>query len=63
MPIKAPRWDAIRDVGDLSERVRKELELFFLSAVAFEHRDLEILGWGSPGDALELIHASGKVTA
>ena len=58
MPTKAPRWDAIRSVEDFSERIRRELEQFFLSAVAFEGRELAILGWGSPRDALDLVRAS-----
>jgi len=58
MPIKAPRWDAIRSVTDFSDRTRRELEQFFLTAVAFEGKELTILGWGSPHEALELVRAS-----
>ena len=31
--------------GDVSERTRRELEQFFIATVAFEARDLAILGW------------------
>jgi inorganic pyrophosphatase len=62
LPVKAPRLDAVQGVRDLSDRVRRELEQFFLAVVAFEGRDLSILGWGDPGEALELIRASAKET-
>jgi inorganic pyrophosphatase len=58
MPAKAPRWDTIQSVTDFSDRIRKELEHFFLAAVAFEGKELTILGWGGPRDALDLVHAS-----
>jgi inorganic pyrophosphatase len=62
VPVKAPRLDAIQDVRDVSDRVRRELEQFFLAAVAFEGRDLSILGWGDAGEALKLVRASAKET-
>jgi inorganic pyrophosphatase len=60
IPAKAPRWEMIHSVTDFSDRVRKELEHFFLAAVAFEGKELAILGWGGPGDALDLVHSSQK---
>src|SRR3989442_7368607 len=48
LPIKAPRWDSVRSIFDVGERVRRELEQFFLAAVAFEGKDLKILGWAGP---------------
>ena len=58
LPVEAPRWEAIDSVFDLSERIRQELEQFFLSAVAFEAKDLKLLGWRGPLDALDLVRAS-----
>jgi len=60
LPIEALRWDAIRAVSDLGERIREELQQFFLTAVAFEGKDLKILGWGGPRAAMTLVHASQK---
>lgn len=60
MPINAPRWDAIREMADFSDRTRQELEHFFRAAVVFEQRDPNILGWGSPGDALNLIRQASR---
>jgi inorganic pyrophosphatase len=58
LPTKAPRWDSVRSVSDLGERIRQEIEQFFLTAVAFEGKELAILGWGDPGDAMALVRAS-----
>jgi hypothetical protein len=45
-------------VFDVAERVRLELEQFFAAAVAFERKELAILGWGDRDDAIALIRAS-----
>src|SRR5262245_8098490 len=58
LPIKAPRWDKVRGVEDLDERVRQELERFFVAAVAFEGKELKLLGWDGPEQALQLIRSS-----
>ena len=42
---------ARRKVGQLSERVRKELESFLVAATLFEGKDVTILGWGSAEEA------------
>jgi hypothetical protein len=36
LPAKAPRMDGLGSVFDFHERVRTELERFFIEAVAFE---------------------------
>ena len=46
---------ARRSIGVLPERVRNELEKFFLAATLFEGKDIEILGWGSAAEAEALI--------
>jgi inorganic pyrophosphatase len=58
LPTKAPRFDAVRTVFDFTERARRELQEFFQAAVALESRDLRILGWGGPADAVALIRRS-----
>lgn len=40
------RSEHLRSSRDLPARVRGEISAFFLAAVAFEGKDLEILGWG-----------------
>jgi|SRR5436190_2219969 len=58
LPIKAARLEPVRSVFDIPERTRLELQQFFLAAVAFEGKDLKILGWSGPDDALALVRAS-----
>jgi inorganic pyrophosphatase len=58
VPLKAPDLESVSSVFDLSERARTELERFFLNAVAFEGKDLKILGWAGPGEAESLVGSS-----
>ncbi len=41
------RSEDLSDVKDLHARVRAELSAFFLAAVTFEGKDVEILRWGN----------------
>ena len=59
VPLKAPDLESVSSVFDLSERARAELERFFLNAVAFEGKDLKILGWAGPSEAESLVASSG----
>ena len=64
LPINAPRCESVRTVFDFDERIRKELEQFFMSAVAFEGKELKILGWAGPDEAKALLRsASAKLSA
>jgi len=58
VPEPAPRWAWLKDMGDLPDRMKKELEAFFLAVVALENKDLAFLGWRPAAKALELIRAS-----
>ena len=58
LPVTAPRHDSIADVFDLSERVRAELEQFFVAAAFFEKRDLRLLGWDGPEQARAFLRSS-----
>lgn len=60
LPIKAPRQEEIASVFDLTERVRAELEQFFLHAVVFEGKELTLLGWQGPQEALAAVQASAQ---
>ena len=55
LPIKAPRFDHLRSVRDLSSRTREELEQFFLAVTALERKDVRILRWQGPAAALRLL--------
>ena len=40
---------------DLGQRDRAELEQFFLHAAALEGKELTILGWAGPDEALSVV--------
>lgn len=55
VPVKAPRFDGLRDARELPDRAREEIEAFFRTAVLFEDKDLTLLGWGGPDEAERLV--------
>jgi inorganic pyrophosphatase len=48
MPESARRFDAMRDVFALPDRIRDEIAAFFIQATAFEDNDVQALGWQAP---------------
>jgi inorganic pyrophosphatase len=58
VPAKAPDLEDLRSIFAVAKRKRAELERFFLNAVAFEHKDLAILGWSGPAEAKHLVRRS-----
>jgi inorganic pyrophosphatase len=62
LPVDAPHYDNIRSVTDLARRVRLDLEHFFRAAVAFEDKDLKILGWKGPSAALNLVRRVARTS-
>jgi len=57
--IVAEPVSARRPTLGLTDRVRKELEAFFLAATAFEGKELRLLGWGPAGAADALVREAG----
>jgi len=55
LPLKAPRQQDVETVFQLPDRWRAEIERFFAAAVAFEGKELTILGWGGPVEADALV--------
>jgi inorganic pyrophosphatase len=55
VPEPDPRTAWMRSVNDLPERMRDELAHFFVSSVAFEKKELKIVGWVDSEAALELV--------
>ena len=48
VPVKAKRFEEIEDPDDFSDRLREELERFFLNATFFSAKDPRVLGWKGP---------------
>jgi inorganic pyrophosphatase len=55
VPTAAPRASELQDIRNLPSRLKEELESFFLTSTAFEHKDLKFLGWSGAHDAREII--------
>ncbi len=60
VPSCSHREDEINDVSDLSKRLRKELEKFFVATAALEDKELAFLGWKGPKEAHALIEGGMK---
>jgi inorganic pyrophosphatase len=45
------RRAVVKDLGDLPEREREEIEQFFAAAVALEGKELSLIGWGDADEA------------
>jgi inorganic pyrophosphatase len=58
LPIDAPRYEDLRSIDDLAVRERLDLEHFFRAAVVFEDKDLKVLGWKGPVEALDLVKSA-----
>jgi inorganic pyrophosphatase len=56
VPVTAHHFD--RDT--LNPRLRAELEQFFLAVVAFEGKDVRLLGWGDADEADSVVRAAER---
>jgi len=59
-PLEAAHGDAPRDVFALPERLRAELEDFFLWSTRWEKKDLRFLGWSSIEEAEQILSAAER---
>jgi len=57
LPVEARREARWKTFADLGERVRDECIVFTRAAAALEGKEVEVLGWGSPEEAVALITA------
>lgn len=60
VPVCSHREDEINHIDDVSKRLRKELEKFFVATSALEKKELAFLGWKGPKEALSLIEEAMK---
>jgi inorganic pyrophosphatase len=47
-PVKAKRFEEIEDPDDFADRLREEIERFFLNTTFFSQKDPRVLGWKGP---------------
>jgi inorganic pyrophosphatase len=60
VPAGSERDQHWEDARELPKRVRKELEKFFVAAGALANKDLEILDWVGPKEAVDLVKDAQK---
>jgi len=58
VPIASARGAEIHGPEDIGERVRKELERFFVAATGFSGKSPKVLGWGDASEAEALVESS-----
>jgi inorganic pyrophosphatase len=61
MPESARREHSLRDLKDLPERLKRELEQFACVAVALEGKDIRVVGWQDSAAALGMIRSAARV--
>src|ERR1700760_1471695 len=60
VPRRSHSEQGLRDVGDLSRSIQKELEKFFIATDELEDKTLEIIGWKGPKIATKAIKDGAK---
>lgn len=60
VPGKSPRLDHLRSADDVPARTLAELEQFFLAAVAFERKDVKLLGWDGAEEAAAAVQRAAR---
>ena len=58
VPLASARGEELRGPDDLPQRVREELERFFVVVTGFARKDVAILGWKGPDEAEKLVDCS-----
>lgn len=61
VPVSDPRWDKIKDLGDLNEYTPKEIRHFFETYKKIEDKKVEIGGFEGRGAALEAVKKSASL--
>jgi inorganic pyrophosphatase len=55
VPSGIEAYAHVADLGDVPQRIREELAHFFSAVVAFEGKELKLLGWGDAAEAADLV--------
>jgi len=55
VPLAADRFEDLTDPDSLSDRMRDEIERFFLNTTFFSQKEARILGWKGPRYAAKLV--------
>jgi inorganic pyrophosphatase len=60
VPIADPRLDEIRDISDVNEHLRAEIENFFATYKVLEGKPTQVCGWRGRDEAWRVIERSRK---
>jgi inorganic pyrophosphatase len=60
VPIKAKRFEEIENPDDFSDRLREEIERFFLNTTFFSAKEPRVIGWKGPKYAKKKVREAMK---
>jgi inorganic pyrophosphatase len=60
VPLQDPNWNQCEVLEDLPEQLRDEISHFFEVYKTLEHKEVEVYGWFSREDAVEVIDTARK---
>lgn len=63
VPMQEPRWSDLRNVLDLSEATRSQLERFFVASVAGTGKILRLQGWRDADQAWQALSEAERLFA
>ena len=55
-PISDPIWNRLNDLSDMNPHMVKEIEHFFQVYKDLEEKKVDVGGWGSAEEAIEIYH-------
>jgi inorganic pyrophosphatase len=58
VPVKDPRFDSVKDIGDVNEHTLKTIRHFFETYKHLQNKKVEVSGWGDAGEARSAIDKS-----
>lgn len=61
VPEKDPRWDAVKDIGDINPHTLKEIEHFFITYKLIQKKEVRIDGIGDRSEAIAAITRSQEL--
>lgn len=51
VPVKDPRWDEVKDLGDINKHTVKEIEHFYSTYKKLQNKEVEVKGFKGSSDA------------
>lgn len=61
VPIEDPRWDHVKDLGDINKHTLKEIEHFFVTYKKLQHKDVHVNGFKGKDEAEQCFEEGKKM--